>query len=49
MLQVVLYSPYAPVKLFCPHPPPGSSGVREKRRVIKKGEALQKREIKVFI
>ena len=35
---------YAPVKLFCPHspPPPGSSGIKESMRVIKKGGALEK-------
>ena len=32
----------APVKLLCPHPPPGSTGVRENMRVIKKGGALEK-------
>ena len=44
------YAHYAPVKLFCPHPPPpGSPGVREKMCVIKKGEALEKRVKLVII
>ena len=38
---------YAPVKLFCPHPPRGSPG--GKMCVIKKGGALEKRVIWVFI
>ena len=39
----------APVKLFCPHPPPQGSGVRENMCVIKKGGALEKRVILVII
>ena len=38
----------APVKLFCPHPPLGF-GVRENMCVIKKGRALEKRVILVFM
>ena len=33
----------APVKLFCPHPPSGSPGVRGKMFVINKGGTLTKK------
>ena len=35
--------------VLTPSPPPGSPGVRENMRVIKKGGALEKRVIIVFI
>ena len=49
------YSIYAPVKLFCPHPPnppegpPGQPLGQRKMCVIKKSGALEKRVIIVFI
>ena len=36
----------APVRLFCPHPPLGTPGVRGKMCVIKKGGALEN-EVKI--
>ena len=45
-----LHQSYALVKLFCPHPPSrGSPGLRGKMLVIKKGGALEKIVIRVFI
>ena len=39
--QLKPYTNYAPVKLFCPHPPHRAAPVRGKMCVIKKGWALE--------
>ena len=48
-LHSIIENCYAPLKLFCPHRPLGSPGVRGKICVIKKGGALEKRVICVII
>ena len=40
-MDVSQYTSNAPVKLFCPLPPPGSPGVRAKMCVIKKGAGAE--------